>query len=169
MASATPAPDPKMKSTNGERPLLSKSQKVEIEGEEFIIAGKSAEEWKEKAADRLVQGADWLAGATSRLSDRIATAAHNDKVRERAMQVVGVATSAGGLIASQASKIDVKAAYRKSADYAREHPKTAIVGGVAAAAAAYGLYRAVRKSKQNPSTDFREAPQNRPVGTKLDI
>ncbi len=154
---------PKFKSQSSEiSPAAKVQEKTSDTKQDFILAEKPTEEWQEKAADQLVKSADWLAGATSRLSDRIATAAHNNTLRDRAIKVVGVATSAGGIIASQASKVNIPAAYRASADFARRNPKTAAVGGVAAAAAIYGLYRRsrngkVNEGKVNQSTDLSQS------------
>jgi hypothetical protein len=146
---------PKLKSqTSGISPVAKANVKSSDSHQDFILAEKPSEDWQEKAADQLVKSADWLAGATSRLSQKIATAAHDNTLRDRAIKVVGVATSAGGLIASQASKVNIPAAYRYSADFARRNPKTAAIGGVAAAAAVYGLYRRRRNGKVNQSTDI---------------
>jgi hypothetical protein len=109
-----------------------------------MFIGRPAEEWKEAAADRLVKGADWLAGATSRLSDRIATVAADDHMRENAVKAVGFVTGAGALMAQQAGRIKPVAAYRATTSYARNHPKTAVAGGIVTAAALYGAYRAYR-------------------------
>ncbi len=139
---------PNLKSQTSEISPAAKAQVKSADTKQnFIVADKSEEDWQEKAADQLVKSADWLAGATSRLSEKIATAAHNNSLRDRAIKVVGVAASAGGLIASQASKVNIPAAYRYSADFARRNPKTVAVGGVAAAAAVYGLYRRSRSGK----------------------
>ncbi len=123
-----------------------------------MFIGRPAEEWKEAAADRLVKGADWLAGATSRLSDRIATVAADDHIRENAVKAVGLVTGAGALMAQQAGRIKPVAAYRATASYARNHPKTAVAGGVVAAAALYGAFRAYRNaepaSKQKGKSEY---------------
>jgi hypothetical protein len=114
----------------------------------MVIVDRPPGEWKEAAADRIVQGADWLAGATSRLSDRISTAAHNEKARENAIKAVSVVTGAGALIAQQAVRIKPIKTYKATAQYARSHPRTAIVGGLVAAAAIYGIYRSYQNAKQ---------------------
>ena len=110
---------------------------------------RHADEWKEAAADRLVKGADWLAGATGRLSERIATVAADDHMRENAMKAVGVVTGAGAILAQQAGRIHPVQTYRATAQFARKNPKTAVVGGIVAAAALYGAYRAYRTSQEH--------------------
>jgi hypothetical protein len=126
-----------------------------------MFIGGTADEWKEAAADRLVKGADWLAGATGRLSSRLATVAADEKVRENALKAVGVVTGAGALLAGQAARIKPVAAYRATASYARNHPKTAVAGGLVTAAALYGAYRAYRNvqpesasRKDKPAYDY---------------
>ena len=124
-------------------------EKIQSESPEktVMFIGRPADEWKEAAADRLVKGADWLAGATSRLSDRIATVAADDHIRENAVKAVGLVTGAGALLAQQAGRIKPIKTYQATASYARNHPKTAVAGGVVAAAALYGAYRAFRSSQ----------------------
>jgi hypothetical protein len=124
----------------------------------IMFIGRPADEWKEAAADRFVQSADWLAGATSRLSERIATVASDDHVRENAVKAAGLVTGAGALIAQQARRIKPIRTYRATASYARNHPKTAVAGGVVAAAALYGAYRAYRNSE--PAVQKGEAPRD---------
>jgi ElaB/YqjD/DUF883 family membrane-anchored ribosome-binding protein len=113
----------------------------------LMFSGRPATEWKEVAADRLVKGADWLAGATSRLSDRIATVATNDHVRENAVKAVGLVTGAGALLAQQAGRIKPIKTYQATAQFARRNPKMAVAGGVVTAAALYGAYRAYRNAQ----------------------
>jgi hypothetical protein len=112
-----------------------------------MFIGRPADEWKEAAADRLVQGADWLAGATSRLSEKLSDVAHNERTRENAAKAVGMVTGAGALLAGQATRIKPVAAYRATASFARRNPKTAIAGGIVAATALYGAYRAYQASQ----------------------
>lgn len=112
-----------------------------------MFIGRPADEWREAAADRLIQGADWLAGATSRLSDKLTHVAHDDRTRENAVKAVGVVTGAGALLAGQAARIKPVAAYRATSQFARRNPKTAVAGGLVAAAALYGAYRAYRHSQ----------------------
>jgi hypothetical protein len=119
----------------------------------IMFIGRPADEWKEAAADRFVKGADWLAGATSRLSERIATVASDDHVRENAVKAAGLVTNAGALLAQQARRIKPIKTYQATASYARNHPKTAVAGGVVAAAALYGAYRTYRNSDPTVQTD----------------
>ncbi len=118
-----------------------------------MFIGRPAEEWREAAADRLIQGADWLAGATSRLSDKLSHAAHDERTRETAVKAVGVVTGASALLAGQAARIKPVAAYRATAQFARRNPKTAVAGGLVTAAALYGAYRAYRDAKPVKDVD----------------
>jgi hypothetical protein len=151
--------NPKLKTTEEAAPAIKADQDDKSEKTVMFI-GRPADEWKEAAADRLMQGADWLAGATSRLSEKLSDVAHNERTRENAAKAVGVVTGAGALLAGQATRIKPVAAYRATADFARRNPKTAVAGGVVAAAALYGAYRAYRASqaelhRNEPASDYR--------------
>jgi hypothetical protein len=146
---ASQAIRPKMEEKPHKQTLREDDHKPSNETPEktVMFIGRPADEWKEVAADRLVKGADWLAGATSRLSDRIATVAADDHMRENAVKAVGLVTGASALLAQQAGRIKPVKTYQATARFARHNPKTAFAGGVITAAALYGAYRAYRNSQ----------------------
>ncbi len=145
---ATQSPKPRTDEPRTEEKLISSGMAPDAKAEKTVMfIGRPADEWREAAADRLIQGADWLAGATSRLSDKLTHVAHDDRTREQAVKAVGVVTGAGALLAGQAARIKPVAAYRATSQFARRNPKTAVASGLVAAAALYGAYRAYRSSQ----------------------
>jgi hypothetical protein len=146
---ASQAIRPKMEEKSHKQILREEGERTpDVTPEKTVMfIGRPADEWKEVAADRLVKGADWLAGATSRLSDRIATVASDAHMRENAVKAVGLVTGASALFAQQAGRIKPIKTYQATASYARRNPRTAIAGGILTAAALYGTYRAYRNSQ----------------------
>jgi hypothetical protein len=137
-----------------EEKVVSRETAPDFKSEKTVMfIGRPADEWREAAADRLIQGADWLAGATSRLSDKLTHVAHDDRTRENAVKAVGVVTGAGALLAGQAARIKPVAAYRATSQFARRNPKTALASGLVAAAALYGAYRAYRHSQESEGAE----------------